>query len=217
MIVHWIEPTSAAPQPGLMVLLHGYGSHELDLAAMAPDLDPRWTIACLRAPYSTENGGNSWFDIEFTPLGIEIYEEQAMQSVSDVGAWIRAQQSERGIASARTLIGGFSQGSTLASGLLGYEPNLVKAAWLMSGTLFSPAREDVEFDQLSVLVQHGVHDPVVPFMAGRDVAEWLDVSGATVRFEAYSMAHQITPESLGDARVWMDDLFWKDAEGEPTG
>ena len=53
----------------LIVLLHGYGSHEGDLFGLSPRLPLGASVASLRAPLE-ENGGNAWFKLMDGERGI---------------------------------------------------------------------------------------------------------------------------------------------------
>ena len=69
-----------APPP-LLLLLHGVGSNEEDLFALAPYLDARFLVVSARAPVALDYGGYGWFRIEFTPSGMVADEEQARKSL----------------------------------------------------------------------------------------------------------------------------------------
>src|SRR5438093_13244259 len=70
----WVERPLLARQridgqrPPLLVLLHGIGADENDLLPLAHRLDPRFTVASLRAPHHYYQG-YSWFHIDFRPDG----------------------------------------------------------------------------------------------------------------------------------------------------
>ena len=60
------ERTAALRDRPLLVLLHGYGSHEGDLFGLVPYLPPEFVVAAVRAPLTPPfpAPGWSWFPIE---------------------------------------------------------------------------------------------------------------------------------------------------------
>ncbi|HEX4402391.1 MAG TPA: phospholipase, partial [Galbitalea sp.] len=58
--VIWSAPARERSGRPLIVLLHGYGSHEGDLFQLSPRLPLEPVIASVRAPIA-ENGGWAWF------------------------------------------------------------------------------------------------------------------------------------------------------------
>src|SRR4029077_1141603 len=60
IVVHQAPRQPAPAKPPLLVLLHGHGADEKDLLPMVARLDPRLSIASLRAPIPIRQGGYSW-------------------------------------------------------------------------------------------------------------------------------------------------------------
>jgi phospholipase/carboxylesterase len=58
--VRWSAPEHERAGRPLLVLLHGYGSHQDDLMGLVPSLPAKPVIASLRAPIA-EAGGYAWF------------------------------------------------------------------------------------------------------------------------------------------------------------
>ena len=57
------QPKQPTKNPALLVLLHGYGSNELDLFSFADELPDNLLIISLRAPYEMGNGAYAWYAI----------------------------------------------------------------------------------------------------------------------------------------------------------
>ena len=55
---------SLGPGDRLLVLLHGFGADENDLAPLVQHIDPdgRFTSVCLRAPIDLEPFGAAWYE-----------------------------------------------------------------------------------------------------------------------------------------------------------
>ncbi|MBI1843541.1 MAG: hypothetical protein HYR89_02860 [Actinobacteria bacterium] len=63
-IVHRLDIGSQAER--LLVLLHGYGATEHDIASIVPMVDPagRFVVVSPRGPIPTPGGGASWYDFD---------------------------------------------------------------------------------------------------------------------------------------------------------
>jgi len=197
------EPSDAAP---LLVLLHGLAADEQDLIGLVSELDPRLKAISLRAPFQTGYGGYAWFGLEPLPDGGWIIEEEQAESSLEILlgdlAELRAQ------AGSKLIVGGFSQGAMMAASALLARPDLIDAAWLMSGRYLPFLdREPEQSPSRPVLVQHGTYDELVAVEEGREFCEVLRAHGHDVRYQEYAMGHQIGYESLRDADEWLLGLM----------
>ncbi|MFI5387696.1 MAG: alpha/beta hydrolase [Fimbriimonadales bacterium] len=201
------SPLNPSSGPPLLVLLHGLAADENDLIGIASDLDPRFHVVSLRAPYEAGYGGYAWFDLQFLPDGRRLMDQkQAVASldiiISDLIELIET------ISPSRVVIAGFSQGAMMAAGVVLNRPELVHGAWLMSSRYLpaldprsSPARI------LPVYMQHGLEDQVLRVSEGRELAEVLTRRGHIVAFDEYAMGHETNYQSLMDADLWLRVLI----------
>lgn len=194
------EQASSIGGDTTLVLLHGAGSDERDLLGLAPELDPRLRIRSYRAPFEMGDLGYVWFPIEFRTDGSRGFDGEA----STASLKLLTAELER-LGSDRLIVGGFSQGGMMAAAALMTRPDLVSAAWIMSGMLL-PNLAGSEPISRPILIQHGEFDPVIPIQAGNDLAEALTSQGHSVEFRRYPMAHQVSQESVACARAWMARL-----------
>lgn len=201
----------------LLILLHGLGADERDLSAIVPHLDPdgRFVAVSLRGQYSAPPG-YAWFQFggrEQTASTLQSSLESLDEALADV--------SERyAMPLGEAVFGGFSQGAAIAlirSFRRSDRPKPL-AVLSMSGFLLPPDRfsYDWEADDLPpVLVQHGTEDPLIPIQAGRETARGLAENGAAVVYREYPMEHQVTMDSIGDARAWLDRVLAGGRPNEP--
>jgi phospholipase/carboxylesterase len=95
----------------------------------------------------------------------------------------------------------------MASGVLLRETEGIDAVWLMSGRIVPAfASGGVTSHPKPVLSQHGVYDEVLPVEEGRALADLLRERGHIVSAHEYPMGHQISGESLADAREWLQGI-----------
>jgi phospholipase/carboxylesterase len=147
---------SADPGVPLVVLLHGRGSDEQQIATLADHLPQDLAYAAVRAPIA-EGGGYAWF----ANRGIG---RPRAESLAGTMAWFRewleATAGERPV-----LLVGFSGGAAFAGGLLLDDPARWTGAAVLLGTLPFDAGVPVgagRLDGVPVLVARGDADTVIP-------------------------------------------------------
>jgi phospholipase/carboxylesterase len=208
----------------LLVLVHGYGADEYDLAPLAPHLDPEghfFTI-CPRGPHSLAamGFGAGWYERDDDG---NIDPDDFLASVAALDSTIDDVCAEKGFDRSAAVIVGFSQGGamTLASTLRANGATRPAAIACLSGTLQrvdgldylfdEPGFDEPGFDEPgfdaaelpAIAVQHGTHDPLVPIDRGRTIHATLDEHGIEHMFKEYPMQHEIVAESIFDLRDWL--------------
>lgn len=196
----------AAPRtlPGgnpLLVLLHGYGSHEGDLFGLANFLDDRLSVAALRAPIALPWGGYAWFNLEVTPQGMKRDLVQARQAIDELAGAVSALVREH--APSQLIVGGFSQGAMMAAALALKHPQLAQALVLMSGRLLEPPTRPLSVGLPPAIVVHGTQDEVIPIKDGREFSSRLQMVGMAVDYHEYPMGHTISEDSLEAVNTWL--------------
>jgi thioredoxin 1 len=203
----------------LLLLLHGLGADEHDLAGLLSYLDPdgRFVTVLPRAPYSAPGGlGYSWFhfgapDITAATIASSLDAvEEAFESACDMYGMKREE----------AVVGGFSQGSamTLVLGLRRAERAHPAAVLAMSGFLPEEGRWQYDWgspDVPPVLMQHGTRDQMIPVDRARKSARTLADRGVPLVWREYPMEHQVALESVRDAKQWLDRIRAGERPGEP--
>ncbi len=180
------------------MLLHGYGADERDLMGFAPALSPGLRIISVRAPHTTPMGGFAWFGIEFDTAIRSFDLRQAAVSLDALVGFLSELRAE---VAGPFALAGFSQGATMALAAIARRPDLAGSVALMSGmavpTLL-PESPPEGLRDVRVLVQHGLHDPLLPIECGRELHTLLDAWGVAHTYREYPMGHEVSPESLDD-------------------
>ena len=203
-LVH--RPHVASDNPPLLVLMHGLGADERDLMGLASGLDPRLMIVSLRAPRQCEYGGFAWFDVSWDAEGVHVDEVQALESRAVVLETLKALPGELGVGPSQIFLGGFSQGAMMSLGVALSAPELPAGVLLLSGRLlpaFAHPEASTSITHIPFLVQHGTLDPVLPVVGSREIKAYLEGLGCSVSYHEYPMGHEISQESLDDARGWL--------------
>ena len=190
----------------LLLLLHGIGSNEHDLASLAPIVDPDGYFVAVspRAPYGY-GPGFAWFRIDAPGLAKSTMESslQALDEVvDDVCDQYRLKREQM-------IVGGFSMGGAMSLEFTFRPSEHARPAGVlcMSGFMSPDAGEkDWSGELPPVLMQHGTRDPMVQISRAREAAKVLQDHDVPVVFREYPMEHNVIPESARDAAEWLDQV-----------
>jgi phospholipase/carboxylesterase len=202
----------------LLVLVHGFGADEFDLAPLAPHLDPngRFFTICPRGPHGVMGFGAGWYERDDDG---NIDPGDFLASVAAIDSTIDDVCAEKGFDRSAAVIVGFSQGGamTLASTLRSTGATRPAAMACLSGMLQRVDGLDYLFDEPgfdaaaargdlpAIAVQHGTFDPLVPIDRGRTIHATFDEHDIEHVYREYPMQHEIVAESIFDLRDWLAD------------
>ena len=197
---------SPGPSRGLLVLLHGLGADEDDLLGLTPALPADLSYAAVRAPLKHDRGGYAWY-----PLSPPQQKEAAVRaSLSALVTCLQTLPAKSGVDAAHTAVLGFSQGAVMAAGLLADPQAPALAGHVLLSGYHHPAyrlEQAAGLQGRPVFVGHGSEDAVVPFTAGRGLADQLRQLGATVTWRPYPMGHSVQDAELADVCSWLNDIL----------
>jgi phospholipase/carboxylesterase len=210
-LVHVVRSPAIPPAAGerapLLILLHGVGANERQMATLAPAFDPRFIVVSARSPLALGPNAYGWFHVTFTHQGPVIVEQEARAGWHSLARFADEAVAAYGADPARVFVGGFSQGGIMSLAALLASPGRFAGAVSMSGRLLPEVRPDAasakELDGKPVLIVHGEHDQKL----GVDLARWarkqLEHLPLTLTYRELPMGHEIMPESLGVVSPWL--------------
>lgn len=196
--------TSADPLTGpvVAILLHGYGSSELDLAGLAPHAVPGLPWASLRAPLVLGRGSFAWFTIS-TPGNPEPGPVDA--AVQAIWRWVDATLDP----GTRLVPVGFSQGGLMATELLRTRPERVAGTVVLGGFVQGaarPADDRLAESRPAVFWGRGSEDGVIAQDAVDRTEAWLPGHSTLTRRVYPGLAHGISPEETSDVAAFVSSL-----------
>lgn len=210
-MLHYIakEPENITKDTPLLVLLHGYGSHEEDLFSFAPSLPEDWLTVSFRAPLQTPYGGFCWFDIRFDDQKKWIDENQAKESIFKIEDSIKEIKTKYEI-EGKTKLCGFSQGGMLSYALSLKNPqNYDKIACLSAypemKIIQEPLPKKKDLEHLRFFISHGTDDVIIPMEMAIKGADLLYELSAYFSFREYMNGHGINEKNFID----LMDFFQK--------
>ena len=207
--------TGDAPRHSI-IWLHGLGADGHDFEPIVPHLGLGVPVRFVfpHAPVRpvTLNGGmpmRAWYDIRSLEASREV---DATGIEASCGAVTQLVQREidRGIASERIVLAGFSQGGAIATLVsLRFPRRLAGLVALSTYALFADRMVSERHDAnaaLPAFVAHGRQDPMVPFAAGQQLAERLRAAGHPTTWRAYPMPHAVCDEEIRELGEWLRNL-----------
>ena len=212
-----IEKETSARPDSTVIWLHGLGADGNDFAPIIPELRLPATAAIRfifpHAPAIpvTINGGYvmpAWYDIMEMQINRRIDTEGLMASARTINAFID-RELDRGIASRRIIVAGFSQGGAVAyQVVLSHDKPL---GGLLAMSTYLATADTLDYTavnkKIPISVQHGLHDPVVPEQLGRTAVARLIREGYQVSYQSYPMEHSVCPAQIDNISQWLQSLL----------
>jgi len=211
-----INPTTKAR--GTVIWLHGLGASGDDFVPVGKQLNMENLNLKFIFPHApmqpvTINGGyvmRAWYDIIAMFFDGHADESGMQQAVAQIHQLI-AEEEQKGTASEKILLAGFSQGAviSLLAGLT-YSKKLA-GILALSGYLPHPeptvAKTTLANQQTPVFLGHGTGDTVVPCFLGEKVFNALKNNDHPVEWHQYLMAHSVCLEEIQDITEWLKKIF----------
>lgn len=216
-IKHRARPNEALEDspPPLLVMLHGIGSNEEDLFALAPDLDPRFYVLSLRGPYQLAPGQFAWYEREFKPHGLTITPDQVEASRQALVGFVREAVDHYETDPNQTYLMGFSQGAIMSLALLLTMEDPLNGVVSIAGRILpelfqadSPLGNHLASTEAlkgrNVLLAHGVEDEIMPIAHGRQAERLLSRAPINLSYREYEMGHSIGSRCLEEVKIWLE-------------
>lgn len=214
-LLETVEVETGREPRSSVIWLHGLGADGHDFEAVVPELVRpgeralRFVLPHAEKRPVTINGGMSmraWYDI----VG---FESRAAQDESGIRASAAAihelilRENERGVASERIVLAGFSQGGAMAlftgtraaqklAGIIGL------SCYMLLGSTLAAERSVVN-QSTPIFVAHGTRDPVVDVRLGEEARRMLEEDGYPVTWHSYPIPHSVSPEELTHLAAWL--------------
>ncbi|MBM3852767.1 MAG: alpha/beta hydrolase [Verrucomicrobia bacterium] len=197
--LHVFEPARDPAAPPLL-LLHGTGGTEHDLLRLGRSISPGSALLSPRGDVS--EGGALRF---FARLAEGVFDPAEIVRRTHALADFLAAAAAHYHLDARPLLAvGFSNGANIAATLLLLRPEVLGGAILFRAmvVLDQPAPPG-SLAGRRVLLCHGSTDPLVPPDHPERLAALLRAGGAEARVHPLAASHNLTPQDLAAAQVWL--------------
>ncbi len=198
------NPKIVVENPGLLVLLHGYGSNEDDLFSFAKDLPDELLIVSVRAPYEMSFHSYAWYAINFDIANNKFSDlDQAKLSIKKTADFIDEIQSK--YKANKTFLLGFSQGAVLSYALSLMYPDKIQYVIALSGYLNEELLPETISEEITTdyYISHGSADQVIPFSQAKKAPEFLSAANLKNQFSEYPAGHGVTPQNFYSFKEWI--------------
>jgi phospholipase/carboxylesterase len=196
--VLWSAPERERGGRPLIVLLHGYASHEGDLFQLSPRLPLGPVIASVRAPLA-ENGGYAWFSLAQRGVG-EPSAEDVDAAASALLDWLDT------LTYTTVSLLGFSQGAIVSLQAIRHAPTRFRSIVALSGFVAegeAPGDAELETTRPPVFWGRGTLDGIIPAATIERTEAWLPPhSTATIRIYE-ELAHAVSSDELNDLTAFL--------------
>ena len=218
MIQH-IELNTGATPKGTIIWMHGLGADCWDFVSIVKelglpeDLPLRFIFPQAPSRPITINNGQvmpGWYDISMAELQRKPDEAGVRQSQAFIEQLI-AREVERGIASDKIILAGFSQGGAIAlqTGLR-YRDALggimALSTYLTLEDSFA-AEATIANANIPILMAHGTQDPLIPLSLAMSSRAKMEARGYKIEWREYPMPHSVCMEEVEDIGVWIQARF----------
>ncbi len=210
-----VEVSTGEAPVASVIWLHGLGADGHDFEPVVPmlglpeKLPVRFVFPHAPVRPVTINAGfrmRAWYDIKAISASRDQDEEGITDAARRIAALIDRERA-RGIAAARIVLAGFSQGAAMAMHVGLRHGEGLAGIIALSGYLLFAERLAAERSEANartpVFVGHGTMDPMVPFSMGETAAHELGELGHPVVWRRYPVAHSVSPEEIADVGAWL--------------
>ena len=209
-ILTFVEKLPKLPieNPPLLILLHGYGSNELDLFSFANELPNSLVIVSLRAPYEMGYGGYAWYDINLDSENNKFSDlNQARESLKKITTTIDYLKTKYSTNPNNTFLLGFSQGAILSYALSFNFPNKIQHVIALSGYLNTELipKENIQKVNTDYYISHGTVDQVIPVDWARKAGPFLDSKELKNEYSEYPVGHGVAPQNFFNFKKWIEN------------
>jgi phospholipase/carboxylesterase len=197
-LVH--KPAKTGVKHKAIILLHGVGSNERDLFALASRLPEDFYVISPRGPITLGAGSYAWYEVDFSsgkPVFNHAQEEQSRKLLIE---FIGQMKTAYGID--EMYVGGFSQGAIMSYSIGLTHPELVEGIIALSGRILNEIRPIVrpvgELSGLRVMIAHGTADGTLPVNYAREAKDYLQKLSLKLYYHEYPIGHQISEQVIQD-------------------
>ncbi|MGQ0800692.1 MAG: alpha/beta hydrolase [Pseudomarimonas sp.] len=199
--------SAAPPAPRrLLILSHGVGGNEMNLAPLAARAPVDTVVILVRAPLTLGQGQFAWFPVSFGAHGPRPDLEAAEDSRQRLALFVAEMQAAYGVAPNATVVAGFSQGGIISASVALTQPEIVAGFGVLAGRILpeiEPRLADGEaLSRVQGFIGHGRGDTKLPVEWAHRADAWLTDLGVPHETRLYPGDHGIPQLMQDDLLDW---------------
>jgi phospholipase/carboxylesterase len=200
---------TATPR-ALLLLVHGVGGNETNLAPLADHVGDDTLVILPRGPLTLGAGQHAWFEVAFGPQGPRPDLAAAERSRLQLADFIAGLQAESGVSPSRTVVAGFSQGGIMSASVGLSRPDLVAGFGVLAGRILPELEPHLAggeaLARLHAFIGHGRDDTKLPVEWAHRADAWLTRLGVPHETRLYPGDHGISPAMQEDFLSWFKSV-----------
>lgn len=200
-----LDPRPDTPR-ALLVLLHGVGGDEEQLAALGARVPEDTLVVLPRGPRSISGERLGWFREGLGGGSPHAVGDEAEEARLKLIEFIGQLQHRFDVPPARTVVGGFSQGGILGASAALTAPGCMAGFAMLGGRLMPELEPRLappdELEALHALIAHGRHDETLPLALADRATHWLTRLGIAHETCLHDAGHELTPAMEDDVLRW---------------
>ena len=223
-----VELVTGADPVATVIWLHGLGADGWDFVPIVremplpDDLPIRFIFPhASERPVTLNNGYvmRAWYDIAMNDIARLPDEQGIRESQGEIERLI-ARERDRGVASERIVVAGFSQGGAMALQVgLRHAERLAGVVALSSYLVLEDSleKEAAAANRLTpILMGHGTEDPIIPLRLAEASRAALEARGYRVQWHTWPMPHSVCAEEVQVIADFLASLLGgAEGAGEP--
>ncbi len=203
------EPSVKTGRPPVLILLHGYGSHEADLFGLQAQFPPHFLVVSVRAPLAMTANSFQWFRMETVNGVMQGNAEDLKSSREKIKALIPELTAKYKADPGQVYLCGFSQGAMMSYEVGLTAPELLKGIAPLSGKIFESLKALVKssaaLKTLRIFIGHGDADARVAYSYATEADSYLKTLGLSpVLHTCKGLQHAINQEELKALCHWLE-------------
>ena len=204
----YLADAEPAEPPRLLVLAHGVGGNETNLAPLAARVPSDTVVVLARGPLTLGPGQYAWFRVAFGPHGPRPDLAAAETSRQRLATFVGEMQAHYGVPPTATVVAGFSQGGIMSASVALTRPDLVAGFGVLAGRILPEleprlaAREALH--SIRAFIGHGRDDSKLPVDWAHRADTWLTDLGVRHETHLYPGDHGLSPAMQDDFLGWFD-------------
>jgi phospholipase/carboxylesterase len=192
-----------SPGSRVLLMLHGTGGNEHEIAGLASELDPDAGVLAPRGQVQ-EHGMLRWFRRRAEGI-FDV--DDVIARAGDLAGFIAAAREHYDLDDRPIVAVGFSNGANIALATALLHPQTLDRVIALSGMYPLADRQSPEdLSGSQVLVLNGDHDPMAPLASVNDLMAALKRQGADAEQVLRPGGHGIEHTDLAAARDWLNRL-----------
>jgi phospholipase/carboxylesterase len=200
-----VAAAPAAPRR-LLILCHGVGGNETNLAPLAARLPADTAVVLVRAPLTLGSDAFAWFPVAFGPQGPRPDLAAAEDSRRRLVRFVSEMQAVYDAAPDGTVVAGFSQGGIMSASVALTRPELIAGFGVLAGRILPEIEPQLAdrgaLARVQAFIGHGRHDTTLPVDWAHRADAWLTGLGVPHVTRLYDGDHGV-PQAMQD-----DFLEW---------